>query len=268
MMTNYALFTSSSQMLSIVKPWMLYKAPHGLLGGHLKLGRDSARLIVPVIGRSLRSSTPTVGDREPRRSAARSKGNEESDSTATAKKKPPRAYNMGPNGDVYKKAMAAGSENEYSSKAADKIQQIKKAVNSEAKDISESRRPSTRTKREVDIQRAAESLTPRVKATRDSTTRKVAPSRMSSRSGTDGSSSSNRFSKIPAISEPQALITTSNSGFSSSPIAVVKNRPFTIPSGQFRPKQSLGQNFLSDQNYVNKIVDAFSDDSPVSNALI
>ncbi|CAM9696028.1 unnamed protein product, partial [Ectocarpus fasciculatus] len=26
----------------------------------------------------------------------------------------------------------------------------------------------------------------------------------------------------------------------------------------FRPKQSLGQNFLSDQNYVNKIVDAFS----------
>ena len=32
-------------------------------------------------------------------------------------------------------------------------------------------------------------------------------------------------------------------------------------SGQFRPKQSLGQNFLSDQNYVLKICDAFSDRS-------
>jgi 16S rRNA (adenine1518-N6/adenine1519-N6)-dimethyltransferase len=35
------------------------------------------------------------------------------------------------------------------------------------------------------------------------------------------------------------------------------NRPFTLPPGEFRPKQSLGQNYLSDQNYVNKIVDAF-----------
>jgi len=40
------------------------------------------------------------------------------------------------------------------------------------------------------------------------------------------------------------------------------DRPFTLPPGQFRPKQSLGQNFLSDQNYVMKIVDAFTDDSP------
>lgn len=35
------------------------------------------------------------------------------------------------------------------------------------------------------------------------------------------------------------------------------NRPYTLPPGQFRPKQSLGQNYLSDQNYVNKIVEAF-----------
>lgn len=35
------------------------------------------------------------------------------------------------------------------------------------------------------------------------------------------------------------------------------NRPFTLPPGEFRPKQSLGQNYLSDQNYVNKIVQAF-----------
>jgi hypothetical protein len=38
-----------------------------------------------------------------------------------------------------------------------------------------------------------------------------------------------------------------------------KDRPFTLPPGAFRPKQSLGQNFLSDQNYVLKICDAFQD---------
>eukprot|EP01040_Poterioochromonas_malhamensis_P005807 gene5807-6247_t len=37
----------------------------------------------------------------------------------------------------------------------------------------------------------------------------------------------------------------------------VPDRPFTLPPGKFRPKQSLGQNYLSDQNYVNKIVAAF-----------
>jgi hypothetical protein len=41
----------------------------------------------------------------------------------------------------------------------------------------------------------------------------------------------------------------------------VKDRPFTLPAGQFKPKQSLGQNFLSDQNYVLKICDAFADTS-------
>ena len=39
------------------------------------------------------------------------------------------------------------------------------------------------------------------------------------------------------------------------------DRPFTLPSGKFKPIQSLGQNFLSDQNYVLKICDAFADDS-------
>lgn len=39
------------------------------------------------------------------------------------------------------------------------------------------------------------------------------------------------------------------------------DRPFTLPPGKFRPKQSLGQNFLSDQNYVVKICDALNDDS-------
>jgi len=39
------------------------------------------------------------------------------------------------------------------------------------------------------------------------------------------------------------------------------DRPFTLPPGAFKPKQSLGQNFLSDQNYVMKIVNAFENDS-------
>lgn len=38
------------------------------------------------------------------------------------------------------------------------------------------------------------------------------------------------------------------------------DRPFSLPPGKFRPKQSLGQNFLSDQNYVIKIVDSMPGD--------
>lgn len=49
--------------------------------------------------------------------------------------------------------------------------------------------------------------------------------------------------------------------FSQNVLLCVKDRPFTLPPGEFRPKQSLGQNFLSDQNYVVKIVDSFTDDS-------
>jgi len=43
--------------------------------------------------------------------------------------------------------------------------------------------------------------------------------------------------------------------------AIALDRPFTLPPGAFKPKQSLGQNFLSDQNYVIKICDAFTDTS-------
>ena len=42
---------------------------------------------------------------------------------------------------------------------------------------------------------------------------------------------------------------------------VVRDRPFTLPPGEHKPKQSLGQNYLSDQNYVVKICDAFEDSS-------
>lgn len=41
----------------------------------------------------------------------------------------------------------------------------------------------------------------------------------------------------------------------------IMGKPFLIPSGTFKPKQSLGQNFLTDQNYVRKIVDSLHDDS-------
>ena len=41
----------------------------------------------------------------------------------------------------------------------------------------------------------------------------------------------------------------------------IPDRPFTLPPGEFRPKQSLGQNFLSDQNYVMKIVNELKDNS-------
>ena len=44
--------------------------------------------------------------------------------------------------------------------------------------------------------------------------------------------------------------------FSSAP-----DRPFSLPPGEFRPKQSLGQNFLSDQNYVLKLVNRLEDSS-------
>lgn len=41
------------------------------------------------------------------------------------------------------------------------------------------------------------------------------------------------------------------------------DRPFTLPPGEYKPKQSLGQNFLSDQNIIRNIVASFFDDSDV-----
>ncbi|CAM9189723.1 unnamed protein product [Ectocarpus sp. 4 AP-2014] len=40
-----------------------------------------------------------------------------------------------------------------------------------------------------------------------------------------------------------------------------KRKPPSLPQGEFRPKQSLGQNYLSDQNYVMKICNHFGDTS-------
>ncbi len=35
-----------------------------------------------------------------------------------------------------------------------------------------------------------------------------------------------------------------------------------LPSGKYRPKQSLGQNFLSDPNYIMRICNECRDPSP------
>ncbi len=68
----------------------------------------------------------------------------------------------------------------------------------------------------------------------------------------------------PIIPLNKRFITKSFTGCRSLS-AQTADRPFTLPSGEYRPKQSLGQNFLSDQNTVMKIVNAFSCDSGVSN---
>ena len=65
-----------------------------------------------------------------------------------------------------------------------------------------------------------------------------------------------------ASHKPKAKLTFSKKKLTEEDGEDIRDRPFTLPSGQFKPKQSLGQNFLSDQNYVLKICDAFKDSSP------
>ena len=48
----------------------------------------------------------------------------------------------------------------------------------------------------------------------------------------------------------------------------IKDRPFSLPSGEFKPKQSLGQNYLSDQNTVVRICDKFTDNSEKGSKVI
>jgi Ribosomal RNA adenine dimethylase len=52
------------------------------------------------------------------------------------------------------------------------------------------------------------------------------------------------------------------------PPSALKLRPPTLPAGEYRPKQSLGQNFLSDQNYVMKICNSFRDTSEGGKAVV
>ncbi|KAG5184816.1 S-adenosyl-L-methionine-dependent methyltransferase [Tribonema minus] len=57
------------------------------------------------------------------------------------------------------------------------------------------------------------------------------------------------------------VMDASGAGGSGRPAAPKKMRPPTLPAGEYKPKQSLGQNFLSDQNYVMKICSSFRDSS-------
>ena len=61
---------------------------------------------------------------------------------------------------------------------------------------------------------------------------------------------------------------TSTTGDDEIVINGEKDRPFTLPPGEFRPKQSLGQNFLTDQNYVKKIVNSLTDTSEKGHKVI
>ena len=63
-------------------------------------------------------------------------------------------------------------------------------------------------------------------------------------------STSDRWTKPP----------TDRIGLRTTPLR--PHSPPTLPSQEFKPKQSLGQNFLSDQNYVLKICNALVDQSP------
>jgi len=77
-------------------------------------------------------------------------------------------------------------------------------------------------------------------------------------------SSSRANSLENAVSKKHATVSRVSADFASSKVVseiTSGDRPFTLPTGAFKPKQSLGQNFLSDQNYVLKIVNALTDDS-------
>ncbi len=78
------------------------------------------------------------------------------------------------------------------------------------------------------------------------------------------SSSSPLSSSSPSSSPSSEGLTSTTAAPSTPPgaAAAEPTRPPTLPGGEFRPKQSLGQNFLSDQNYVLKLVNALVDKSP------
>ena len=91
--------------------------------------------------------------------------------------------------------------------------------------------------------------------------------RKSSPSSSNASTKSTNTNAQPSSSNrPKGKLTFSK--FKNENEDEEKDRPFTLPPGAFKPKQSLGQNFLSDQNYVMKICDAFKDDSVKGNNVV
>lgn len=66
-------------------------------------------------------------------------------------------------------------------------------------------------------------------------------------------------------SSDSAAVSPDSSDTNANTIPGQKDRPFSLPPGEFAPKQSLGQNFLSDQNYVRKIVETLVIDTDHGN---
>eukprot|EP00903_Cladosiphon_okamuranus_P012074 g11335.t1 len=64
-----------------------------------------------------------------------------------------------------------------------------------------------------------------------------------------------------AVQVGSSAATTIMMGAGKAGKASGKTKPPSLPQGEFRPKQSLGQNYLSDQNYVMKICNHFGDTS-------
>ncbi len=81
-----------------------------------------------------------------------------------------------------------------------------------------------------------------------------------SRGGLRGVSASRMLLSSDAAAAKPSERDSSKSSKEKAQRPASTNRPFSLPPGKFRPKQSLGQNFLSDQNYVNKIVEAMPPD--------
>jgi hypothetical protein len=249
-----------SQMLSIAKPWLVHKAPANIVHGSRSVVQVSA-----LLKRLLRSDVGLTASAKGNVSPSSDSVRGSQDDVKTTSSKSMRSYNMGPNGDIYR-ATATSTQGSADSKRPSK----REAADFNKDETKVAKLSVPKTRRDSEIQRAAESLTTHTKVKKPSQKSLATKASQSKTSGSELAPDRNRFSRIPSSSEPGRLssLSASNSHSSSpAPITIVKNRPFTIPSGMFRPKQSLGQNFLSDQNYVNKIVDAFSDDSPVSNCL-
>merc|ERR1711957_231671 len=64
-----------------------------------------------------------------------------------------------------------------------------------------------------------------------------------------------------ASSTTQELQTTKDDGFEPIKLNEIATATPTLPSGSFKPKQSLGQNFLRDGNTVLKIIKSFVSDA-------
>ncbi|CAM9870352.1 unnamed protein product, partial [Pylaiella littoralis] len=89
----------------------------------------------------------------------------------------------------------------------------------------------------------------------------VVGGRSSSSYSSSSRSSSSSNSARSAVATSSMLASGRGGGKGGGGGNNTKRKPPSLPQGEFRPKQSLGQNYLSDQNYVMKICNHFGDTS-------